>query len=232
MTVHPSALTSKRLLVINPNTNAAVTEQARHAAAAIALPTTQVEAINPREGPFAVEGNADRAVAAPHVISLIRDTLEAPYDGYILACFDDIGISGGRDLVRAPVISIAEAAICSAEAHGGRFAVVTTVEAALPSIQALPDHYGVADRCVVAATGIGVAETAARTENAERALFATIRRLRHTHDARTIILGSGAYAGRRHALQEATGVTLVDGLEAAVRTCEGIATSRLATVDR
>lgn len=231
MTDLSNPMASKRLLVINPNTNQAVTEQARRAAGVIALPTTQIEAINPREGPFAIEGNADRAAATPQVVSLIRKTLDAPYDGYVLACFDDIGISASRRLVRAPVISMAEAAIRAAEAHGGPFAIVTTVEAALPSIQALLERYDVADRCVVAATGVGVAETAARTQHAERALFATIRRLQDTHRAGAIILGSGAYAGRRQALQEATGVTLIDGLEAAVKTCEGLATSRCVAVD-
>lgn len=227
-----SPVASTRLLVINPNTNAAVTDQARRAATAIARSTTQIEAVNPLTGPFAIEGEADRATATPQVVSLIEETLDAPYDGYILACFDDIGISAGRSLVGAPVISMAEAAIRSAEVHDGPFAIVTTVEAALPSIQALLTRYGVADRCAVAATGIGVAETAARTQQAERALFSTIRSLKGTHGAGAIILGSGAYAGRRQSLQDATGVTIIDGLEAAVKTCEGAAMSGRVAADR
>lgn len=210
----------RKLLIINPNTNPAVTDQVRNTALTCAGPETHVTVVNPQQGPFAIETGEHRAEAVPHVLNLMRAGAEAGYDGYILACFDDIGIAEARRIVSAPVISLAEAAIRAAAEHFGRFAVVTTVEAAVPTIEALAAAYGVADRCIVRATGIGVAEAAEQTEAAERSLAETVRLACANDQAEAIVLGSGAYSGRSTLLATTLGVPFLDGLEAAIRYCE------------
>jgi allantoin racemase len=208
----------RRLLVINPNTNAAMTERIGRAARLCARPETGIDAVNPSSGPFAIESAADREAAVPHVVSLVAAS-SRQHDGYILACFDDIGVDDIRRLVGAPVVSMAEAGIRAADPYR-RFAIVTTVETALPAIVALLAHYDAADRCVVRATGIGVAEASARTESAERALHGAIRHARDEDGAEAIVLGSGAYSGRRAELAEMAGTPVIDGLESAIRYCE------------
>ena len=211
------AVTGRKLLVINPNTNTAVTLRVRQAAEACAAPTTQLDVVNPERGPFAIETPEDRAAAVPHVLELIGRT--GGYDGYILACFDDIAIAEARRLVSVPVISMAEAGIAAAARHHARFDVVTTVAAAVPTITGLVAAYGMAERCRVCATGIGVSESAAATAAAESALASVIGSS-IAAGVSAIVLGSGAYAGRRAALSQAFGMPFVDGLEAAVADCE------------
>ena len=210
--------TSRRLLVINPNTNTAVTERVRQATRAWALPGTALEVVNPRQGPFAIETPQDRAAAVPHVLNLIGGAT-GPYDGYILACFDDIAIAEARQALTVPVISMAEAGIRAAAARYARFDVITTVEAAVPTIAGLIEAYGMADRCTVRSTGIGVSETAAMTERAEAALSAAVAASRASGSS-AVVLGSGAYAGRRQQLSAAFAMPFIDGLEAALRYCE------------
>jgi allantoin racemase len=210
-------MTSRRLLVINPNTNAAVTERVRRAAQACAPAGTALDVVNPELGPFAVETPQDRAAAVPHVLEVISRAA-GNYDGYILACFDDIAIAEARRALSAPVISMAEAGIRAAAAHHDRFDVVTTVEAAVPTIAALVQTYGMGERCRVRATGIGVSETAAMTERSEAALAAAIAASRASGSG-AIVLGSGAYAGRRQQLSDTFAMPFVDGLEAAIYYC-------------
>lgn len=214
-------MASRRLLVINPNTNVAVTERVRRAAEACAAPGTAMDVVNPKRGPFAIETPQDRAAAVPHVLELI-DQAGAGYDGYILACFDDIAIAEARSSLSVPVISMAEAGIRAAAAQHARFDVVTTVEAAVPTIAALVSAYGMSDRCTVRATGIGVSETAAMTDRAEAALASVVAASRASGSG-AIVLGSGAYAGRRQELTETLAIPFIDGLEAALDYCENVA---------
>lgn len=211
-------MTHRRLLVINPNTNTAVTERVRRAAEACAPARTTLDVVNPKLGPFAIETPKDRAAAVPHVLELIGRAAGG-YDGYILACFDDIAILEARRILSTPVISLAEAGIRAAAMLHARFDVVTTVYEALPTIRALVDAYGMSTRCKVRATGIGVSETAAMTERAEAALASVITASRASGSG-AIVLGSGAYAGRRRQLSDAFDLPFIDGLESALRYCE------------
>jgi allantoin racemase len=211
---------SRRLLLINPNTNAEVTRRVHAAARASAAAATCIDAQNPVQGPFSVEGDRDRAAAAPHVIDLVRKTLTRPYDGYVLACFDDIAIAEVRSMVAAPVISMAEAAIRTAIERAGKFAIVTTVTSAVPSISRLLERYGVADRCTVLATGFGVAETSGQSVAAEAGLRDVLLKARNEVHAEAIVLGSGAFGGRRTELATTFGIDIIDGLEEAVAYCE------------
>lgn len=211
-------MTGRKLLVINPNTNAAVTERVRRAAQNCVAPGTVLDVVNPRRGPFAIETPEDRAAAVPHVLDLVGREAGG-YDGYILACFDDIAIAELRQVLSVPVISMAEAGIRAAAAQHARFDVITTVDAALPTIKALVANYGFGDRCVVRATGIGVSETAAMTERAEAALAETTSACRK-YGSGAIVLGSGAFAGRRQQLSNTFAVPFIDGLEAALAHCE------------
>lgn len=205
-----------RLLVINPNTNAQVTAQVRRAALAAAPRGTEIDVANPARGPFAIESARDRAEAVPHVVSLIEARMDEGFDGYVLACFDDIGVEEARRLVAVPVVSMFGAGVASARATGGRFAIITTVDSAVAGIERLAAAYGVAHLCTVRATGVGVAETAARTPLAEARLAAAIERAMVEDRAAAIVLGSGALTGRAAALEERFGIPFIDGLAAAI----------------
>lgn len=211
----------RRLLVINPNTNPQVTAQIRKAALAASPPGIEVEVVNPARGPLSIETRRDRAEAVPNVVALVKARKGDGFDGYVLACFDDIGVDEARSLVRVPVISMFGAGILKARETGGRFAIVTTAESTVPGIRRLAAAYGVGHLCTVRAIGVGVAETAARTPQAEARLFAAIERAIVDDNAVAIVLGSGALSGRAEALGERFGIPFIDGLATAVSTVAG-----------
>lgn len=204
-----------RILAINPNTNATVTRRIREVLQALAPPGVMVEVESPPHGPHAVETAQDKDWAARQVLELIHDRLDRGYAGYILACFDDIAVAEARILTGAPVVSLAEAAIRSAHATGGPFTVITTFEAAVGTIASLCASYGVQEQCMVVATGIGVSDTAARTDPAEARLERLCEQAR-VRGAHAIVLGSGAFAGRGAALAARHGLPVMDGFAEAL----------------
>lgn len=215
-----SPATTPSVLVINPNTNPDVTAGIAKAVASLPGADRGAEVIGATDGPFAIETPADRARAVPHVLELVRGGAARGCRGYVMACFDDIAVAEARALVAGPVISLAEAGIRDAAARHARFAVVTTAQSAVAGINALIKSYGLQDRCFVMATGVGVAETAARTVRAEAALTKTILACAD-RSAEGIVLGSGAYAGRAGELSARLNISITDGLDAALRFASG-----------
>lgn len=213
----------RRLLVINPNTNPAVTQSIRAAALRVIDPATEITVVNPRIGPLSIETPADRAEAVPQVIALTRDSLAGRYHAYVLGCFDDIGLFEARTLVDVPVVGTCEAGIAAARTVARRFSIITTVHAAVPGINVLLERYGAADICTVRAAGIGVAAAAGDGVDTEARLLRTIRQAVEEDGAEAILLGSGGLAGKAPSFRAAVQVPIIDGIQAAVKMAEGLA---------
>lgn len=205
---------TRRLLIINPNTNPAVTDIVRGQLAASLPPGIQADVMSPPDGPFSIQTARDRAMAEPAVLNLIRAMPDR--DGYVLACFDDIAVAQARRLVAAPVISMVQAAIEAAVRGGQPFTIVTTVDTQVAAITALLGRYGGSALGVVRACGSAVADAAARTQQAEAQLHQTIRSAVEEDHAQTIVLGSGAYCGRAPDLTARHGLPFIDGLSEAL----------------
>ena len=62
-----------RILVVNPNTTASMTQTIAAAARAAAGPLTTIEAVTSRTGPASIEGYFDEALSVPGLLDLIRE---------------------------------------------------------------------------------------------------------------------------------------------------------------
>ncbi|MEO8411333.1 MAG: aspartate/glutamate racemase family protein, partial [Propionivibrio sp.] len=133
--------------VINPNTTVSMTEKIGEAARAIAAPGTRIVACNPESGPVSIESHFDDAIAAVGVVDEIRRGEAAGADAYILACFGDPGLLAARELTKAPVIGIAEAAFHLAVMISTRFSIVTTLGRTCIIAEHLLQAYGFAHHC-------------------------------------------------------------------------------------
>lgn len=214
---------ARRLLVVNPNTNPAVTRAIGDAAAVVVHPGTAVTVVNPDSGPFSIETAEHREMAAPRVVSLVRDNRAQGYDAYVLGCFDDIGLVEARALAGVPVVGTCEAGIAAARTLANRFAIITTVHSAVPGIHDVLRRYGADGICTVRAAGVGVADAAANGAQAEARLLAAIRQAIETDGAQAILLGSGGLAGKAPGLRRTVPVPVIDGIQAAVKMAEGLA---------
>ena len=111
-----------RILVINPNSNEAVTRGMSEAVEALRLNGgPEIVCRTLESGPFGVESQADvEAVALP-----LRDiVLEGNADAYVIGCFSDPGLAVCREATARPVLGIRECAVLSALSQGDRFGVI------------------------------------------------------------------------------------------------------------
>jgi allantoin racemase len=217
---------ANRLLVINPNTNARITERVRQIACTVASPDTDVVVVNPDLGPFSIESVADRDAAVPRVVSLIRNSLSVSFSGYVLACFDDIGIEEARAMVSVPVVGTCEAGIAAARTLSRRFSIITTVHSAIPTIHGILDRYGARAICTVRAAGIGVAAAASGGRLIEEKIAEAVRAAIVEDGAEAILLGSGGLAGWAEAISRDFSIPVIDGVAAAIKMAEGLASLR------
>jgi allantoin racemase len=209
-----SAPAARRLLIVNPNGNAAVTDLVREAAGRVLSTGTEATVLGCRTSPTSIETLEHRSRAEPLAIELLARF--PGYDAYVMACFDDIAVAAGRRFLRAPVVAAAEASVAVARMFAARFTIVTTVETMVPGIRALLAGLGVADRATVRAAGFGVAAAAADSGDVEARLDAAILAARNLDGAGAIILGSGGLTGRSKDLAARHGLPVIDAIEAAI----------------
>ena len=204
-----------KLLVINPNTTAAVSALLRQHVAAEAGPTVTVATATARfgaayiasEASYAVAGHAALDAYAAHVAA------EGVPDAVLLGCFGDPGVAGLRELSGLPVIGLAEAAMRQAAALG-RYAIVTGGAAWGPMLQRLALSLGLAGGLdaihTVAPSG---AELAAQPERAHSLLRdACVQAM--APGVRSVILGGAGLAGMAASLQDELPLPLIDSVVA------------------
>lgn len=221
---------ASRLAVINPNSNAAVTAIIRQAVQEVLNPATELLCVNSDAGPKSIELPEHRVAAIPHWhAKLLQLEAEQP-DAYVLACYDEFGLAQARQLVDRPIIGAVEASIAFAQVYAERYAIITTMATTLPSIYELVVRYGAQDRCVVRATGLGVAQAAASELDVMEVLVASARELIAQAGVGALILGSGGLAGRAGYLAERVGVPVIDAVVSAAKMAEAVAGMRKSSV--
>src|SRR3954454_16465424 len=184
-----------RILVVNPNTTAAMTEKIGHAARAVAAAGTEIIAVNPADGPVSIEGYYDEAFSVPGLLAEIAKGEASGVGAHVIACFDDTGLEAARSLASAPVIGIGEAAFHLASMLGHRFSVVTTLSRSIAAIETNLMKYGLASRCArVRACEVPVLALDDPTSNASALISAGIERARTEDGAEALVLGCAGMA--------------------------------------
>ena len=202
-----------RLLVINPNATASMTEKIA-AAARLAVPAgVTVTALTNTKGPASIQGPEDGELATPGLLQLVA---QADADAIVIACFDDTALAQARALSAVPVVGIGEAAFHAAMMLGGRYSVVTTLSVSVPVIEANLVAYGVAAACLrVRASEVPVLELEREGSDAEARISAEIARAIAEDGAAAIVLGCAGMADLAARLSVHHAVPVIDGVAAA-----------------
>lgn len=219
-----------RLLVINPNSTASMTEKVGLAARRVASPGTEVIATNPENTPVSIEGYYDEALSVPGLLQIIQTTPD--FDAVIIACFDDTGLDAARCLTDKPVIGIGEAAYHFASMISNKFSVVTTLARSVPALEHNLHRYGLATRCArVRSSEVAVLELEHPGSDACNRISAEIGRAVVEDRAEAIVLGCAGMADLADRLSEEHGLPVLDGVSCAIKLAEamvglGLKTSR------
>lgn len=217
-----------RLLVINPNSTASMTEKIGAAARAAASPGTEIFAVNPPGGPVSIEGFYDEALSVPGLLAIVQNVSHA--DAVIIACFDDSGLDAARCLTDRPVIGIGEAAYHFASLVANKFSVVTTLARSVPALEHNLLRYGLAARCArVRSTEVAVLELEHAGSDACNRISAEIGRAVAEDRAEAIVLGCAGMADLAARLSAEHGLPVLDGVACAVRLAEAMVGLNLRT---
>jgi Asp/Glu/hydantoin racemase len=206
-----------RILLINPNTSRATTEQMAAIAKGVAPAGADVVGVTaPRGVPMILTGD-ELAAAEPTVVEMAA-SCAGDIDGIIIGAFGDPGLAALRERVAVPVVGIAEASVLEAAEGRRRFGVATTTPALVDFIAARVRALGVASLY----TGIRLTpgEPMALVPDPPRlveALAAAVRESIDEDGADAVIIGGGPLGQAAIALAQRFTTPIIAPIPAAMR---------------
>jgi Asp/Glu/hydantoin racemase len=204
------------IIVINPNSNEAVTTGIDTALAPLRIPGgPEIRCLTLKEGPPGIQSQADvESVVLPLAKRAVA--LESEAGAFVIACFSDPGLHAVREAVKKPVLGIAECGVLTALTMGQSFGVIAILKGSIPRHKRLWSAMGVASRLAgELAIDMTVAELADRKRTLSR-MIEVGTRLRDEREANTIVMGCAGMAPLREPLQDALGIPVVEPTQAAV----------------
>lgn len=210
-----------RILVVNPNTTASMTEKACVAARQVASEGTEIVAVTSQHGPVSIEGYYDEAMAVPGMLQAIQS--EQDFDAVVIACFDDTGLDAARCITDKPVIGIGEAGYRVASMLANKFSVVTTLSRSVPALEHNLHRYGMERQCVrVRASDIPVLELENEASGAVHKIAGEIELAMAEDKAEAIVLGCAGMVDLADKLSAQFSIPVLDGVTCAVSLCESL----------
>jgi allantoin racemase len=205
-----------RVIVVNPNTSADVTNrfvaEARRAAPAGVI----IDGVTGSFGAAIVSTRAENVIAAHSALDLLA-RYGGGYDAAILAISFDSGLAAASDIMPIPVVGITRAAIDAALETGGPIGLIIFGAMSLPLYDDLITTYGLGDRIADIAT-VDIASVSGYLADGEhdRSLRQAIERLSARPDLTAIVICGAAIVGAARRLQATSPLPLFDGAEPAL----------------
>ena len=217
----------QRLLVINPNTSAAVTQDLAAQVRLALGPGVDVQFTTARFGAPYIADEPSYAVAVHATLDAwaehtrLHPETQGPRAGVLVGCFGDPGLVAVRACAAGPVTGLAAASLAEAAAltDHGPCAIVTGGHAWGPMLERicreLPHGEQVQGIVTVDMTG---GEMRAHPERAYQQLLQACHTARRQHPhAKALIVGGAALGGWAAKLQAHVDVPLVDSVLAGAR---------------
>ncbi|WP_144184425.1 aspartate/glutamate racemase family protein [Elioraea rosea] len=205
-----------RLLLLNANTDAAITARMAALAAPMAGDSVTIEQATARFGARYITTRAAATIAAHATLDAFAAHLAsaaAPPDAVLLACFGDPGLAALRELAPVPVAGMAEASLLAAASLGGRIGVLTGGERWVPMLGEYFAAIGLGGRTIIRAVPQTGAEIAADPDGAVAGLAREASALVED-GAEVVILGGAGLAGLSGRIAARVPVPVLDSLAA------------------
>ncbi len=215
-----------RILLLNPNTTAAMTARMLEVGRTVAAPATELLPLTASRGVPYIASRAEAQIGGAIALEMLAEhhgTAEAA----IIAAFGDPGLFGARELFDLPVVGMAEAAMLTACMLGQRFALVTFATALGPWYAECVAAHGLGGRCA----GIRLLDSPFRDvggvqDEKEGLLIDLAHRAVAEDGADVVILAGAPLAGLAPRVADRIPVPVVDPIAAAVKQAEALAALR------
>jgi Asp/Glu/hydantoin racemase len=210
-----AAMAHADILVINPNSNPAVTAGLDAALATLRLADgPSIRCTTLAEGPFGIETQKDVEQVTLPLRRLVEQDNAA--DAFVIACFSDPGLHVCREATRRPVFGINECGVLTALSRGDRFGIIAIAAKSVARHRRYLRQMGLDARLAgERALEMSVAETASG-ENTFARMETVGRALIEQDGADVVVMGCAGMARHRRPLEAALGVPVIDPTQAAV----------------
>jgi Asp/Glu/hydantoin racemase len=203
------------IIVVNPNSNAAVTQGIDRACDPLRMKDgPRIECVTLAEGPPGIQTQRDvDGVVAP-LLRMIAE-LDPRAAAFVIACFSDPGLHSARETTRKPVLGIMESGILTALTLGQRFGVIAILATSIPRHLRMINGMGLSSRLASErAVGLPVVELANEAKTAGRMI--EVGRQLAADGANAIVMGCAGMAQYRDRVEQAAGVPVVEPTQTAV----------------
>jgi allantoin racemase len=216
---HHDTVGAPRILVINPNSSAAVTAAIDMALAPLRLVSGPMIAVTDLpEGPVGIASQQD---ADSVVMPLARRIATERADAFVIACFSDPGLHTAREVAAGrPVMGIAEWGILRALTLGERFGIVALSEGSIRRQRRMVRQMGLGERYAGSRPVEARADETTGEAIRDR-LIAAARTLIERDAADAIVLGCAGMAPHRAAIERAVGRPVIEPCQQAVAAALG-----------
>lgn len=202
------------IVVINPNSNEAVTDGLRDALAGFALPGAPgIECLTLAEGPFGIESQLDTDSVVLPLAALVKSRPDA--GAFVIACYSDPGLHACRSVAPQPVFGIQESGVLTAMARADRFGVIAIAQASVNRHRRTMAQMQVLDRLACEIPLNMSVDESARGERTFARLVDVGTQLK-LQGAGAVILGCAGMARHRVGLERELGIPVIDPTQAAV----------------
>ena len=204
-----------QILVINPNSNEAVTEGMDKVLQSFNFSDgPEIVCVCLTQGPFGIESQADIEFVKLPLRNMVSERKDI--EAFVIACYSDPGLQVCREATDRPVFGIQECAVLAAMARGDRFGVIALQELSIRRHLIYLRQMGVIGRFAKErAVNLSVEECASGAKTFDK-LCTVAQQLRDEDQADTIILGCAGMASHRSTLESRIGIPVIDPVEAAV----------------
>lgn len=206
-----------RLLMLNGNTNAAMTDWMAGRARAFYGDEVAVQAETAERGVAYIASRRDCALAAGALVASLEGRAVDDLDAVLLACFGEPGLAAAREVCPVPVTGMLEASVLSALQLGARFSIVTPGRRWPRMIEDILHELGASRRCLgISAVEVDDLALPAQRDEARARVQAAVAEQHARLAPDAIIVGGAAFAGLTTELDVAPGCRLLDSLDAAL----------------
>lgn len=215
-----------KILLLNPNTTAAVTDLLHAAGARAASPGTELVAATARRGVPYIATRAEAQIGGAIALEMLAEA-HSSVDAAIIAAFGDPGLFGARELFDIPIVGLAEAAMLTACMVGRKFAIVTFARALAPWYQECVAMHGLDPRCAGIRTLDGTFRSISDVQAEKEDMLVELANRAVEQDGADVVILSGApLAGLASKVRDRIPVPVIDPVAAAVRQAETLAVLR------
>ena len=205
-----------RILLLNPNTTAGITERLAAAAGKVLAPDTTLVPLTASRGVPYISTRAEAQIAGAIVLEMLAEYHDK-VDAAVIAAFGDPGLTGARELFDFPIVGMGEAAMHTACMLGGRFAIVSFASALAPWYQESVDSLGLTSRCAGIRMLDGTFQSITDVQQEKEELLVQLALATVVETAAdVIILGGAPLSGLAEKVRDRVPVPLVEQVQSAV----------------